>query len=192
MHPPNLEAQTKCITPTISIVFRVQAEFTQNLQFTVSHEAVIKVLAGNTNLLRAQPGKDPFPSSLMWLLAEFGFMELLKASVPYWQLAEGHPCFLFPWASPKAIHSMAACFVRWCNERRARERENKIEVIAFCNLSSEVTSYYSYYSLFIRCQYVHPTPRGKEWHNCMDIKSWRSLWVILLSRLPTTKYHFII
>ena len=98
--PPNLEAQTKCITPTISIVFRVQAEFTQNLQFTVSHEAVIKVLAGNTNLLRLNQGKIHFQAHLCDCWQNSVSCRLLKASVPYWQLAEGHPCFLFPWASP--------------------------------------------------------------------------------------------
>ena len=50
--------------PTISIVFRVQAEFTRDLQFMVSHEAVIKVLAGNTNILRLKWGKTHFQAHL--------------------------------------------------------------------------------------------------------------------------------
>ena len=57
----------------ISIVFRVQAEFTRDLQFMVSHEAVISV-GWEYKHFEAQMGKDPFPSSLMRLLAEFSFM----------------------------------------------------------------------------------------------------------------------
>jgi len=124
-NPQNLEAQTICITPTISIVFRVQAEFTQDLRFTVSHEAVIKVLAGNTNLLRLNQGKIHFQAHLCdcWQNSvscrllnwrpQFLTGSWLKATLASFSHGPLH----------KAIHSMAACFVRWCNwEELEREK----------------------------------------------------------------------
>lgn len=102
--------------------------------------------------LKAWLGKDPFHSSLTWLLAGITFLQLL---------ARGCPLSLAMWTFLEGSSHIEACFIK-ASKRIQRESQIMMEASCFYNLIPQATPHHFCHMLFIRCELPGPvkTKRG--------------------------------
>lgn len=116
----------------------------------LSHKIAVKVLARAVDLSEGSTagGVDPFPSSLIWLVAGFTSSQATGAdsSVLYWLLPTGFPQFLVSTEGNSQHNS--------CLSSRASRSAHKKKPQSLCNLTWEVTSHNIYYFLFVESESV--------------------------------------